>query len=101
MNTLTWMTCATLLLALCNTASAASTMRCGSALVSLNDRTVQVEQKCGAPASKAQTGYERSGPINRRVELPIEEWVYGPSNGMSQYLKFVGSRLVEIESSRN
>jgi len=92
MNTLTWMTCATLLLALCNTASAASTMRCGSALVSLNDRTVQVEQKCGAPASKAQTGYERSGPINRRVELP---------NGMSQYLKFVGSRLVEIESSRN
>jgi len=101
MNTLTWMTCATLLLALCNTASAASTMRCGSALVSLNDRTVQVEQKCGAPASKAQTGYERSGPINRRVELPIEEWVYGPSNGMSQYLKFVGSRLVQIESSRN
>lgn len=101
MNTLTWMTCATLILALCNTASAASTMRCGSALVSLNDRTVQVEQKCGAPASKAQTGYERSGPINRRVELPIEEWVYGPSNGMSQYLKFVGSRLVQIESSRN
>ncbi len=101
MNTLTWMTCATLLLALCNTASAASTMRCGSALVSLNDRTVQVEQKCGTPASKAQTGYERSGPINRRVELPIEEWVYGPSNGMSQYLKFVGSRLVQIESSRN
>jgi len=101
MNTLTWMTCATLPLALCNTASAASTMRCGSALVSLNDRTVQVEQKCGAPASKAQTGYERSGPINRRVELPIEEWVYGPSNGMSQYLKFVGSRLVQIESSRN
>lgn len=101
MNTLTWMTCATLLLALCNTASAASTMRCGSTLVSLNDRTVQVEQKCGAPASKAQTGYERSGPINRRVELPIEEWVYGPSNGMSQYLKFVGSLLVQIESSRN
>lgn len=101
MNKLIWMSCAPLLLALCDTAGAASTMRCGSTLVSLNDRTVQVEQKCGAPASKAQIGYERSGPINRRVELPIEEWVYGPSNGMSQYLKFVGSRLVEIESSRN
>ena len=80
---------------------AASTLRCGSTLVSLDDRTVEVESKCGAPASKMQSGYERSGPVNRRVELPVEEWVYGPSNGMFQYLKFVGNRLVMIDSKRN
>jgi hypothetical protein len=101
MNKLTCLTCIPLLLAVFDTASAASTMRCASNLVSLNERTVQVQQKCGVPASKAQMGYERSGPVNRRVELPVEEWVYGPSNGMSHYLKFVGNRLVQIDSSRN
>lgn len=94
----TWMLT---VLMLASGAEAASTMRCSSNLVSLDERTVEVERKCGAPASKAQTGYQRSGPINRRVELPVEEWVYGPNNGMYQYLKFVGSRLVEIDSKRN
>ncbi|MFW9338763.1 DUF2845 domain-containing protein [Glaesserella parasuis] len=33
-------------------------------------------------------------------EVIVEEWVYGPSHGMYQYLRFVGGRLTEIQSKR-
>lgn len=90
-----------LLLALACTASQAQaeTLRCGSQLVSLGDRRFEVLQKCGEPAFRDLVGYSL-GP-NERHEYPIEEWVYGPSNGMLSILTFEGTRLRTIERRRS
>lgn len=76
----------------------ASTFRCGTQLVSLNDRSFQVLRKCGEPVARDTVGYT-VGEYNRQ-ELPIEEWVYGPRNGMLYFLRFIGGRLVSIDSQR-
>lgn len=76
----------------------ADTLRCGSALVNLGDRPFEVERKCGAPVHRDPIGYTL-GPYERR-EYMIEEWVYGPSNGMLSILRFEGNRLVAIERRR-
>lgn len=76
----------------------ADTLRCGSQLVSLGDRPFEVERKCGAPLHRDPIGYSL-GP-NERREYLIEEWVYGPSNGMLSILRFEGNRLVRIERRR-
>ncbi|MGP0171562.1 DUF2845 domain-containing protein [Pseudomonas sp. NCHU5208] len=89
-------TFATLLLL--GSAAQADTLRCGSQLVSLGDRAFEVERKCGAPVYRDPIGYTL-GPYDRR-EYRIEEWVYGPSNGMLSILRFEGNRLVEIERRR-
>lgn len=36
-----------------------------------------------------------------RGSATIEHWVYGPHNGMYQYLRFIDGRLVEIRSKRD
>ncbi|WP_300657270.1 DUF2845 domain-containing protein [Pseudomonas sp.] len=77
----------------------ADTLRCGSQLVSVGDRAFEVEQKCGEPAFRDLIGYTL-GPYERR-ELKIEEWVYGPSNGMLTILTFEGNRLTLIERRRS
>jgi hypothetical protein len=79
-------------------ASAATTLRCGSHLVSVGDRSSEVLRKCGEPTARDDLGYKRS--VNRREEYPVEEWTYGPNSGMYQYLRFERNRLVEITSSR-
>ncbi len=79
-------------------ASASDTLRCGSQLISLGDRASEVLQKCGEPVSRDALGYKRSA--NRREEFQVEEWTYGPNNGMYQYLRFEGSRLKQIDSKR-
>ncbi|UFQ03020.1 DUF2845 domain-containing protein [Pseudomonas fitomaticsae] len=79
-------------------AAASDTLRCGSQLVSLGDRASEVLQKCGEPVSRDLLGYKRSA--NRREEFQVEEWTYGPSNGMYQYLRFEGNRLKQINSKR-
>lgn len=89
--------CLTLLLAFAS-AVQAETLRCGSQLVSVGDRSFEVEQKCGEPAFRDLTGYTL-GPYQRR-EMKIEEWVYGPSNGMLTILTFEGNRLTHIERRR-
>jgi Protein of unknown function (DUF2845) len=76
----------------------ADTLRCGSQLISSGDREFEVQQKCGDPTARNLVGYLRSP--NRREEVPIEEWIYGPTNGMYQYLRFEGGRLVGIHSKR-
>jgi hypothetical protein len=77
---------------------AADTLRCGSQLVSFGDRASEVLRKCGEPRSRDTIGYKRSA--NWREEVQVEEWVYGPTNGMYQYLRFEGNRLVNIDSKR-
>ena len=91
----------TLLLALAGASSLAQaeTMRCGSQLVSLDDRRFEVLQKCGEPAFRDLVGYSL-GPSERR-EYQIEEWVYGPDNGMLSILTFEGTRLRAIERRRS
>lgn len=76
----------------------ADTLRCGSQLVSVGDRAFEVQQKCGAPIAQNIIGYKRSA--NRREEVQVDEWVYGPNNGMYQYLRFEGGRLLRIDSKR-
>lgn len=91
----------TLLLALAGAAFLvqADTLRCGSQLVSLDDRRFEVLQKCGEPAFRDLIGYSL-GP-NERREYQIEEWVYGPDNGMLSILTFEGTRLRAIERRRS
>ena len=90
-----------LLLALAGASSLAQaeTMRCGSQLVSLDDRRFEVLQKCGEPVFRDLVGYSL-GP-NERREYQIEEWVYGPDNGMLSILTFEGTRLRAIERRRS
>ncbi|HAV06360.1 MAG TPA: hypothetical protein DCX47_15330, partial [Pseudomonas sp.] len=35
-----------------------------------------------------------------RQEVAVEEWVYGPNNGMLHFLRFEGNRLRQIGSRR-
>jgi len=79
-------------------AYAADTLRCGSQLISVGDRSSEVLQKCGQPVSRDLLGYKRSA--NRREEFQVEEWTYGPNGGMYQYLRFEGNRLRQITSKR-
>ena len=34
------------------------------------------------------------------TQVPIEEWSYGPRNGMYYYLRFEANRLIKVESKR-
>jgi len=74
------------------------TLRCANQLISLGDRSFEVQQKCGAPVFRDLLGYHL-GASDRR-ESKIEEWVYGPENGMLHILTFKANRLVKIDSKR-
>ncbi|MCQ4224554.1 DUF2845 domain-containing protein [Stutzerimonas stutzeri] len=87
---------AVLLIAAAN--AQADTLRCGSQLVTTGDRAFEVERKCGVPQHRDLVGYGLSR--NDRQEFRLEEWVYGPRNGMLSILTFEGNRLVRIETRR-
>ncbi len=90
-----------LLLCLPLAAQASSTYRCGSALVSKTAPTSEVLSKCGEPSSRDFLGYkEVVDAYGFRNEVTVEEWVYGPNNGMYHFLRFEGGRLSEIRSKR-
>lgn len=79
--------------------SQADTLRCGSQFVSTGDRTFEVERKCGTPIQRDLIGYTLGR--HARQELVLEEWLYGPNNGMLSILTFEGNRLIRIESRRD
>ena len=82
-------------------AAQADTLRCGSQLISVGDRMFEVQQKCGQPVSQDIIGYKETVNHYRQVDqVQVQEWIYGPSNGMYQYLRFEGGRLVTIDSKR-
>ncbi|NLY13679.1 MAG: DUF2845 domain-containing protein [Gammaproteobacteria bacterium] len=87
------------LLGLLSAQASASTFRCGTQLVSLGDRSFQVLRKCGEPVNREVVGYTL-GEFDRR-EMRIEEWVYGPRNGMLYFLRFEGGRLTRIDGRRD
>lgn len=78
--------------------ASADAYRCNSKLASSGDRTSEVQNKCGAPNSHNFVGYTET--VNGNQGLEIEEWEYGPSNGMLYFLRFEGGRLTEVESKR-
>lgn len=89
------------LLAITPLSWAGSTLRCGSALVSADNSTSEVLQRCGEPLSRDFLGYRVvTGYYGERNEVPIEEWSYGPRSGMYYFLRFEGGRLVEVKSKR-
>lgn len=91
-----------LLLLLSTAANASSTLRCGSALVSINDTAWEVLNKCGEPTNRSDVGF-RLRPDNGglRYDIPVEEWIYGPRSGMYYIPRFEGNRLRAIRSERN
>ena len=76
----------------------AGTLRCGSKLVNEGDRAFEVERKCGKPARTDLVGY--TGGYYGDREMVIQEWVYGPPNGLLSILTFQGNRLTRIETKR-
>ncbi len=95
-----------LLMMTTGSSDAASTLRCNSKLISIEDSATEVQDKCGTPVSRDQLGYRTTieytnGYPTGSREVPVEEWVYGPRSGMYYYLRFEGNRLVKIDSKRN
>lgn len=96
------LSCLTLTLLLASQPAAASTtLRCGNGLISTGSTTVEVLNKCGEPISRDQLGsIIKTGNYGESYELLVEEWSYAPRNGMYQFLRFEGGRLVKVDSKR-
>ena len=82
--------------------TAFTTFRCRSKVVTLGDRSVEVEYKCGEPASRnvvaeVKTRARTFGLDASRKEL-VEEWVYDNRYGWFDILTFRGGRLVRIDA---
>lgn len=77
-------------------AAQASSMRCGSTLINEGDLTVDVRRKCGEPDHRDVIPLSSS----QGGGVTVEQWVYGPSNGMYRYLRFLDGKLVEIRVAR-
>lgn len=78
--------------------SAQATLRCDKGIASIGDRSIEVSRKCGEPIARDMLGYTQDADGHN--EFQIEEWVYGPRNGMYYYLRFEGGRLKNVDSKR-
>lgn len=83
------------------TTSQAATMRCDHGIISTGASVAEVLEQCGEPDTRERTpqhidpdGYPAEGSVN------VEEWTYGPTNGMVRSLRFIDDRLTEIDSTR-
>lgn len=57
--------------------------------------------RCGEPRSRDSLGYrEVVGEWGKRYEVEVQEWIYGPWNGMLYFVRFEGNRLSAIQSRR-
>jgi len=81
--------------------SAHAAMRCATDLVEEGETSIEVIRKCGAPASREVTEpvIDANG-TQRYKSVTVEQWVYGPNNGMYRYLRFIDGKLVQIRSER-
>ncbi|WP_397459615.1 DUF2845 domain-containing protein [Pseudomonas asplenii] len=79
----------------------ATTLRCEKGLISYGDSSYDVTQKCGQPVAVIDKGYLEIRHGNRRDGVKVEEWIYTPSGGMKQSLRFEGGQLVDIRSTRS
>ncbi|MDY6980956.1 MAG: DUF2845 domain-containing protein [Pseudomonadota bacterium] len=80
-------------------ANAEAAMRCGPHLIMEGALTMEVKRKCGEPKEKDV----RTPPVildKNSEAATVEIWVYGPTNGVYKYLRFIDGRLVKIWSER-
>jgi len=82
--------------------SEAASLRCNSKLISTGNLTSEVLDRCGPPVDRSFLGYkEVVGDWGQRSEVAVEEWIYGPWNGMLYFVRFEGNRLTTIQSKRS
>jgi hypothetical protein len=84
-----------LMLSISVAAGALSTLRCGTALISIGDSMAEVLLKCGEPLTRDNVGVKYVGSTEMFVEL----WAY--NFGYGRFLKlltFEAGRLVTIEN---
>ena len=81
--------------------AAQASMRCPNGIISGGATTFEVLNKCGEPDSKEKISPALgSDGKTTNKSVTVENWVYGPSNGMYRFLKFIDGTLVKIESRR-
>lgn len=77
-------------------------LRCDKGLISEGDTILEVEMKCGKPDNSSITNPAVDEYGNRvQGAATVEQWMYGPKNGMYRYLRFIDGTLVNIDSKRN
>ncbi len=85
----------------CSSLALADSLRCGSALVTTDDTSSEVFDKCGEPVSRDFLGYKQIvDSFGYTNEVAIEEWAYGPRSGMYHFIRFEGNRLKRVTSKR-
>lgn len=83
-------------------AASADSLRCGNRLISTNDTTSDALERCGEPTDRSLLGYKVvTGDWGQRNEVAVEEWIYGPWNGMAYFVRFEGNRLTAVQSRRS
>lgn len=71
-------------------ASAADTLRCGSQLVSVGDRSGEVLQKCGEPVSRDLLGYKKAPTDGKSFRSRN-----GPTGRMAGCTSTCGLRVID------
>lgn len=80
----------------------ADSLRCGSRLISNGDTSSDVLERCGQPVDRSYLGNRIVvGDWGQREEVRVEEWIYGPWNGMLYFVRFRGNRIDAIQSKRS
>ncbi|WPX27912.1 MULTISPECIES: DUF2845 domain-containing protein [unclassified Pseudomonas] len=81
--------------------SAQASMRCASGLIDEGDTVGVVVSTCGQPAHRQVSAPAvNADGVQAYKSLTVEDWVYGPTNGLYQYLRFIDGKLVSIRSDR-
>lgn len=79
----------------------ASTVRCGTEIVSTGDSIDQVLAKCGKPARREAWGPAlRNNGVPKNGAVSEETLVYGPDGGAYRYFRFIEGELVEVRTER-
>ncbi len=81
--------------------SASASMRCGTQLIDEGDLIADVLRKCGQPAQREVIPAASTTATDKKFNaVNVENWIYGPSNGVYQYLRFIDGKLVQIRTGR-
>lgn len=78
-----------------------ASIRCQNGIISGGETIAEVIRKCGQPDNRS-TQQPILGSNGKAPDKSVttEDWVYGPTNGMYRYLRFIDGRLASIKSSR-
>lgn len=79
-----------------------ASMRCDNGIISGRETIAEVIRKCGQPDNRdvIQPTVDSNGKTPHQ-SATIENWIYGPKNGMYQYLRFIDGKLASIRSQRD